>query len=476
MPQAESVANPLRWPLVSTLSNRDNTLRRDARMGNAYVELDPQTKEHQIRKRIGLGAPVYTLSGAGKGLYPWFTAPGVGEVVSIAGTSVYRDGVFFATISGSGGQHYFAQIPSATQKLVFGNGQASYYTDNTTVTAITDPNFPGNIAGKTLVPGWAYLDGTLYAMTQDGYIYNTLNPDDPSTWDPLGVIRAEIEPDGAVRLAKNLIYVIALKQWTSEIFYDAGNAQGSPLGFLPGGLINYGCLHANTVQDTEGTLIWVTSNRTVSPQVVRMDNLQVRVISTPPVERLLDATTAQSNFYSFVIRHAGHRWYVLTCTTVNLTLVYDMDQDLWIPWYDANGNYFPLVSQAFDVTGRHLLPHETTGAVYVTDADYVYPTDNGAVPLVDIYTRNFDGGVALSKFLKTLYLHCDQTPGNRVLVRWSDDDYQTWSDFIEVNIEGSRPQLDDLGSFHKRALHIRHQAALPFRLRAASFKMDIGVL
>lgn len=477
MPQAQSVSNPPKWPLISTLSNRDNTLARDARMGNAYVELDPQTQEFQIRKRIGLGPPEFSFTaGVGLGMYTWVKTPFDVSVITIIAGSVYIGSTLLGTVSFVGNQFQFQQINGSPRLLVFGDGRHSYYTNGTAITTISDPNFPGNMLSKTLVPGWAYLNGILYAMTDDGYIYNTLNPDDPSTWDPAGIIRARVEPDPAVRLAKNLVYVVALKQWTTEIFYDAGNSPGSPLQSLPGGLLTYGCVHANTVQDTEGTLIWVTSNRTVSPQVVRMDNLQVKVISTPPVERLLLGSNAQSNFYSFVLRHAGHRWYVLTSTTTNITLVYDMDQDLWMTWYDANGNYFPIISQAFDITGNHLLQHETNGLVYLTGPDYQYASDNGSVAPVDIYTKNFDSGVAVTKFLKSLYIQGDQTAGNVVKVRWSDDDYQTWSNFVEVDISVDRPQLDDLGSFYRRALHIQHQKNLPLRLRSVSFKEDFGVL
>ena len=92
--------------------------------------------------------------------------------------------------------------------------EAWFFPEGGAWTQITDGDFP-----TTFVKGWAYLDGTTYVARPDAGIQgDALN--DPQTWDPLNVIIAQIEPDKGVGLAKQLVYVVIFKQWSTEIYYD----------------------------------------------------------------------------------------------------------------------------------------------------------------------------------------------------------------------------------------------------------------
>ena len=328
---------------------------------------------------------------------------------------------------------------------------------------------------NSLVKGFAYLDGTLYVMDPTGAIYGTKNLDDPTTWDSLNKIIARIEPDSAVFLTKNLSYVIAFKQWTTEAFYDAGNVVGSSLAPVQGLKIDIGCISGETVQEIDGTLIWVTFNRTVSPQVALMNNLQVQIVSTPQVERILD----QADFTgasSWIIKHGGHRFYLLNLPANNRTLAYDIDQKLWMPWTDASGNWWPIVAATFQTGQKHIVQHATNGKLYYTEGDYEYPTDDGVVFPVDIYTPNFDAGVDRRKHLNTMEFGADQTPGSTLQVRCSDDDYRTWSNFRLVKLSNKRPMLTNCGTFKRRAYHFRHACPTPLRIKYVALQMDVGTL
>jgi hypothetical protein len=338
--------------------------------------------------------------------------------------------------------------------------------------------FPSN-----LVKGFAYLDGTLYVMDNQANIWGTLSPpygsfDNPTVWDPLNVIVARVEPDRGVALAKQLVYVIAFKQWTTEVFYDAGNATGSPLSPVAGAKSAYGCISADSIQSIDDMLFFVTSNRTVSPQVAVMFDLRVTIVSNPAVDRLLD-TANFTSIYSWNFKHAGHRFYGLTIKSSNLTLVYDLDQKLWYQWTDVNGNYWPIVDQTYTTTSgqyQHLMQGETSGILYNADGDYIYPTDNGDVIPVDIYTGNNDFGVDRRKMLTVMRMRGDVISGCTVGIRVSDDDYQTWSNFREVDMGKRRPILTNCGTFHRRAWNIRHRKATAFRIKSAELQMDVGTL
>ena len=341
------------------------------------------------------------------------------------------------------------------------------------------PNFPA-----TFVKGWAYLDGTLYVMDLEAKIWGTSTLsygggvgglDDPRLWDPLNMIQARIEPDRGVTLIKHLTYVLAFKQWTIEAFYDAGNATGSPLRPVQGAQSQYGCASADSLQSIDGTLLWLTFNRTVSPQIAMMSDLRVQIISTPPIERLLDQIEF-TNIFSWTLKHGGHRFYGLTLKNANLTLVYDLDQQLWYQWTDTDGNYWPIVARSYNSANKHIMQHETNGKSYYCEGDYEFPTDDGELIPVDIYTPNYDGGVDRRKVLKVMRFNCDQRTGSKLYVRSTDDDYQTWTNPREVSLANKRPVLLDCGTFYRRAWHIRHLANTPLRIKSIDLQMDVGTL
>lgn len=444
--------------------NRDETFDKDAKLVNCFVEKDLMSGDYWVEKRGGLSTYQY-LGGAGYGMYNWQT-----DVYSIFGPALYKNGVFFGTVDATGGVYRFDQLLGTPPKLVLGNGVKAYYTDGTTLTQITDVNFP-----TSFCKGWVYLDGTLYVMTPDAHIHGTQNLDDPSTWDPLNVIVARVEPDLGVALAKHLTYVIALKQWTSEAFYDGGNPTGSPLTSVSGSKSPYGCVSSDSVQSIDDNLFWMSSNREASPQIAMMADLKVSIISTPPIERRLDQTNL-ATVASWVYKHGGHKFYGLTIKEQNLTLIYDIGQGFWSEYTDPNGNYWPLVAATFGPTGQHLVQHETNGTIYLTESAYTYPTDDGVLYPVDIYTPKANFGVDRRKVLNVMRFYGDQTPGSLLYVRSTDDDYQSYSNFRLVNMSTKRPILTNCGTFYTRAWHLRHYAATPFRVKSVDLQMDLGTL
>jgi hypothetical protein len=498
---------PRRFPLVSKTQTRTSVapFTSDARLINCYAEYDPQDKEFWIYKRMGLGAtPAFSAPGAALG-YGSYTHPGTGLVLYVfnaAGTAtLYWGAVGSGTLTSIGtvdatAPYFFETVQSAPQTIALANGKSGYTlnVDTLVLTAIASAGFPA-----IQMPGWAYVDGTLYVMDQFGNIAGS-NINDATTWSALNTIAASSNADVGVALAKQLNYVVAFKSYTTQIFYDAGNPTGSPLSPVPDAQIPLGCAAPLSVQQIDNSLLWMTSNQVGSPQVAMMDNLTPKIISTPAVDRILDGakyTTAGAFFNrgshtwvllpavgisSWVLKHAGHRFYGLNVQNLNLTLVYDMDQELWYIWQDANGNWWPIVymnsgAPSASAVGVHYAQHSTNGNVYFVDADYVYTNDFGTVFPVDIYTPNFDGGTNRRKYLKTMYFNGDQTPGSTLLVRFTDDDFQSWSNPRQVDLGLKKPRLTDCGTFiRRRAYHFRHQSNTALRIKTVDIQMDIGTL
>lgn len=475
---AQAMQVPTRVPLVISPENRDNTSNKDAKLINCYVEVDKEQNVHLFR-RPGMaqwGIPPGTTA-AGMGAYWWN-----GAVYSIFAGVLYKNLSSVATgLDTSGGVYSFSSIMGSDPKLVMQNGAAAYAYDDTALLSANlhsiDANYP-----QYTCKGLAYLDGYTFVLQHFfgtsitpaviwGSVSNhvTTNGD----WDPLDFITAQMTPDSGVYLAKQLVYVVCLKEWSTEFFYDVGNATGSPLAPAMNLRLSYGCASQDSVQTIADVLFWVSNNREASNQVVMVEKAQLSIISTPEIDRLLrdaDFTTV----YSWHIKIDGHTFYVLTLKNNNLTLAYDVNQNRWEEWTDVNGNYVPIVCSTRDQVGHTILQHETNGTLYYGSTDYL--DDNGQLIPITIITPRWDAGTSRNKQLSMMNFVCDVVPGSIMSVQVSDDDYTTWSQPRMVDLSMKFPNLPKCGTFRRRAWKFQINHNLPWRLEAAELQYDLGTL
>ena len=503
--QAKTMQVPKRWPLVNTLTSRNQLFNKDARLINAYAEKDPVTGDYQIEKRPGFAlAPSIVGSGTGQGMFSYEFIQLVGSIgprlsdlfltLFVDGGNAYTvttdgNGVGAGSVTAlgpvllsSGNKFQFLGIPTYPPQIIFSGNNAFSKTNGTAYVlqsgALTTL-VGGDASGfpKQTVPGFVYLDGFVYVMDYLGAIWETTNQNvvtGAGAWSALDFITAASDADLAVQLARQLIYVVAIKTWTTQFYYDAGNATGSSLSPVPGALYNFGCVSADTFCDLDGVLFWATQSKVSTNRIVMVDNLEVKFISTPAVERQLDLSHGGS-WYSVAYQKAGHRWYVITNLTSNVTMAYDIGENLWYLWTDYQGNYYPVSARSgFGNVEWHQMING--GNIYLLDGDYVYPNDHGNVVPVDIYTPNFDAGVDRIKYLSQIRFNADQTSGSKLWVQFSEDDYKTWNNYRLVDLSRIRPLLNDEGSFYRRVYHFRHYANTALRIRSVDLQMDIGTL
>ncbi|HCZ48976.1 MAG TPA: hypothetical protein DCZ11_08220, partial [Gammaproteobacteria bacterium] len=91
----------------------------------------------------------------------------------------------------------FAEIFTDSKKLLIKTSDKLYVVDRATLglTTVSDVDYPA-----ATVPGVVTLDGYTFVMDADGTIYNS-DLEDPTAWDSLNFINAEIEADDGVALA-----------------------------------------------------------------------------------------------------------------------------------------------------------------------------------------------------------------------------------------------------------------------------------
>lgn len=449
---------PQKVPLIASTNSRDSTALLDARVMNAYVE-KLETGDFAVIKRPGI-TTLYTLTPSGAGFSYWN-----GDIYAVSNWTLYKNGLSLGAIGSLGGTYTFDSARGATSRLFFHNGLNAYY-----YSTAEGPNFITALNGPTWVPGSVYLDATMYVMDTANNVRGS-GINDLTTWNALNTIAAQMEPSGASYLFKQLQYAVALKQASMEAFWDAGNPTGSPLQSAKGNYIPYGCRTSGSFQSTEDTAFWVTA---MAPKggmyVVKLTNMQLTVISTPAIERLLQKGDF-SLVYSWTLHISGHRFYGLTLKNNNITVVYDDTSGEWFQWTDTNGNYLPWIASTTSQTNQNLIQHEN-GSIYTVDAEH-YMDDGSPIP-VDIYTPLWDGGTQFKKYLPRMNIHSDNNGLGRVKIRWTDDDYKTWSNYRDVNLALPNPELRDCGTFRKRAWHIRHSDNTPFRIKSLELHLMLG--
>lgn len=266
-----------------------------------------------------------------------------GKKVSINGATpvVYNgtinDGI---TVTGSTTFTYFlpgisaSPVTPATGSILAGD-PAVITGPSFTYSIATTPSTPatGTITatgGRNTVPGIVYINGYFVVMDVAGVLYNS-GIDDPTVWNALEFTAASNESGGGVALAKSLNYVVAFKEWSTEFFYDAKNPTGSPLSPVENGFTLIGCASGTSIANVNGMILWLAQVRERGRSVYAMSGIQQSVISTPDVERILNADPL-TTVHAYGLKLDGHPLYVLTLVSSDVTLVYDMATKHWFTW------------------------------------------------------------------------------------------------------------------------------------------------
>ncbi len=136
-----------------------------------------------------------------------------------------------------------------------------------------------------------------------------------------------------------------------------------------------------------------------------------------------------------------------------------------------------FIENAFKISGYtnsanlDLVQDSTTGTVFALSVDTYQ--DNGAPIRFRIRTPSFDGGDNKFKLLSRLEIIGDKVEGN-LFFRYSNDDYQTWSEFRPINLNNGRSQLNRLGRGRRRAFEMVSYEDTPVRLRELELYIEKG--
>jgi len=330
-------------------------------------------------------------------MYPMVTYP-TDNVYSVERSStptVVQTGTVAA------GKYDYAQTYDKT-KVMFKTAGRGYYIDTTesSISEITSASYP-----IYTVRGLVYMNGIFYVMDAAGTIYNSAE-DDPATWPSTDFISGEFEPDGGVALAKQGPYIVAFGTYTIELFWDVGNATGSPLAPVENSTQLVGCVNGDSVQELEGAIIFIAQSKTVGQTfgagkfVARIDGGKVSRVSVPAIDRILEADGCD-DVDAVVCSGNGQVFYALTLNTVDLTLVFHVQSARWFVWEQRTvGSPISVsaLSQASGVASAIATSHGFADGDMVTVAGATPAGYNGSVNIrrIDADTFTYAVSSALS--------------------------------------------------------------------------------
>lgn len=482
-----------------------------------------------IKRKTGTGAVSITVDGITY-VAQTITAAWVRYATKLIATGTVTAGIKLAT---SGDEVYieWAQLEDGDQ-----SGYVTNTASRVSVTQITDVDYPTNTTR-----GCVNLDGRFFVMTPGCEIYQSAL-EDVTSWSSLEFIGSQLVPETGVYMTRVGNYIMAMKEWSCEFFYDAANATGSILSPVPNAAFYTGCASDGSVADVAGTIIWLGQNKAGMGRSIYklVDNNPEKIskISTVQVEKILN-TDSLATVYSWFASVGGHQLYGITLVASAVTLIYDMstnqwsfftylatsgaaktvtavstagvvtstshgfsDGDIvllastnssWDGWqivmtvttntfivqapsgstsgtaFSGSGtaqkyteSYFPIVAST-SVGGVQYMQHATSGVLYEFDADIL--TDPIGAIAARIRTPKLDDGNTKFKSIAMVEVIGDKI-ASTATVRYTDDDFATYSPCRPVDLSVRWARLRRMGIFTRRSFEILHVKNALLRLEA----------
>lgn len=111
--------------------------------------------------------------------------------------------------------------------------------------------------------------------------------------------------------------------------------------------LDYGCLSASTIAESENIVCWLAANEKSGPTIMYTTGGDLQKISTDGIDYRLAQLTDPQNSYGFMLKQDGHLLYVITFVTDNVTYTYDFNTQQFFTLTDENMNAFIVKRVAF---------------------------------------------------------------------------------------------------------------------------------
>lgn len=462
----------MRIPFVGP-SYQARSLSADSqRAVNCYLEMDQSGgKPLALYGTPGLTERVTVGTGPHRGSVEF---DGVAIVVS--GSKVYAvSSTYVASFLGnlSTGIGMVGMASNGSEVLIV-DGVNGYLATKTSLTVVSDPDFPQGVTSCGYVDGWFLVAGD-----GSGRFYMNESPGDGSAWNGLDFASAERRPDPIARLITDHAEVWLVGSQTTEVYVNTGNAD-FPFERNGSVFIETGTPAPWSVVSMDNTLYMLGQDESGSGMVYRIKSYNPERVSTHAVETALagyDLTDA----VAYSMQWSGHAWYVLHFPTSNHTWFYDASTAQWCEWLYRNPatneeNRHRACTHVY-FNGKHLVGDWEDGTLYSLEED-VY-TDNGD-PIVRLRSTQEVDSEGELVFYEELVVDMETGVGTEsgqgsnplLMLRYSNDSGRTWSNqktrpIGVVGAYGTRVKFGPTGAGRNRVWEISMSDPVKFAVMGA---------
>lgn len=296
---------------------------------------------------------------------------------------------------------------------------AAYLATASTLAQITD----GDYVSSSSV---TVLDSFTIFTNQSSAVFQISSLLDASSYDALDVATVEGISGNLVRAIANRGELWMFKEFSTEVYYNSG---AGSFPFIPIGsaTMQRGCAAKRSVVVESNTVMWLGDDRVI----YSAQGYTPTRISTFGIEKDIETYDTISDAEAFIYTEEGHKFYVLTFPTEDVTWVYDLTTRLWHERESFGYGRWRASSYAF-FNGRNLVGDFQTGKIYQLNLDTYteYGTtiqriattppifaDTNRI-IFDRLEVTFDAGVGLLS---------GQGSQPYAMLRFSDDGGYTWS-------------------------------------------------
>jgi hypothetical protein len=350
----------------------------------------------------------------------------------VGGNTVYRMDTAYAvttlgTIGTASGRVGLAQ--NGTEVLIV-DGATGWIATSTTLTQITDVDFPNGVTKATCQDGYFLVNGD-----GSGSTYWNETPNTGTAWNGLDFGTAEGSPDASVGILSDHRELWVFGTQSTEIWVNTGDADAL---FQRSGntFIEQGTASGDTVTAMNNTVYWLGKGRDGQGIVFRAEGYQPRRISTHALEHAILGYATISDAFAFCFQMAGHSFYALTFPTADATWLYDAATEQWFEWAwrDPADNtlHRHRASCCVFFNGQHLVGDRETGEVYSLDLD-TYTDAGDPIKRIRATQTTHAGGKRLFFGQLTVDMETGvgltsgQGSAPLLMLRYSNDGGHTWS-------------------------------------------------
>uniref|UniRef100_A0A6M3IR80 Putative capsid protein n=1 Tax=viral metagenome TaxID=1070528 RepID=A0A6M3IR80_9ZZZZ len=384
------------------------------------------------------------------GLREWCNPAYVGEVrglhvmgdylYAVIGLRVYRftsAGVALRMTGDIGTTTGRVRMANNGTQLLIVDGAAGYILSGTTVTQITDTDFP-------IPSSCCYQDGYFFVTEAGTYNFYMSDSLDGTSWDGTNYEAAFVDPDPLQVMLSTYRELWLFGKTSFEVWGYTGET--FPYALIEGSFSKIGCIAEDSPDELQGTIAWLDDQRAVRAT----EGYQAVRISTTQVEYQLAQYDTVSDAIGYFYTQEGHVFYVLTFPTEGKTWAYDFMTKMWHTRARANDDYRSRANVCILFGDKHIVGDYENGKLYYYDLDKY--TENGEM------MRRIRAAQAVHQDRKLLFhtrFEIEFEAGTGLVsgtgsdpmatLQWSDDGGHVWGNEHSVSI-------GKIGEYSQRAV------------------------